>query len=133
MHGSLAPRTRAGEGRLAETEATLLGRLVKLFSERSFSEVSVCQPLSRVRLFAIPWTLAHQVPLSMEFFRQEYQSGLPCPSPGDLPDPGTEPRSPALQADALPAECGHRLGIGDNAGCVSGGLGPGRLHCVSNG
>ena len=60
--------------------------------------------LSRVQLFATPWTVAHQAPPSMEFSRQEYWSGLPFPSPGDLPDPGTEPRSPALQADALPSE-----------------------------
>ena len=60
--------------------------------------------LSRVRLFAIPWTVAYQAPLSMEFSRQKYWSGLPFPSPGDLPDPGIEPRSPALQADALPSE-----------------------------
>ena len=45
-----------------------------------------------------------QAPLSMEFSRQEYWSGLPFPSPGDLPDPGTEPQSPALQADTLPSE-----------------------------
>ena len=49
----------------------------------------------------IPWTVASQTPLSMEFFRQEYWSGLPCPPPGDLPDPGTKPESPALQADSL--------------------------------
>ena len=52
--------------------------------------------LSRVRLFAIPWTVAYQAPLSMGFSRQEYWSGLPFPSPGDLPDPGIEPWSPAL-------------------------------------
>ena len=46
--------------------------------------------------FAAPWTVAHQAPLSMGFPRQEYWSGLPFPSPGDLPDPGTEPVSPAL-------------------------------------
>ena len=57
--------------------------------------------LSRVRLFATPWTVAHQAPRSMGFSRQEYWSGLPFPSPGDLPDPGIEPRSPALQADAF--------------------------------
>ena len=57
--------------------------------------------LSRVRLFATPWTAAHQAPPSIGFSRQEYWSGLPFPSPGDLPDPGIEPRSPALQADAL--------------------------------
>ena len=60
--------------------------------------------LSRVQLFATPWTVAHQAPPSMEFSRQEYWSGLPFPSPGDLPDPGIEPGSPALRADALPSE-----------------------------
>ena len=51
-----------------------------------------------------PWAVAHQTPPSMGFFRQEYWSGLPFPSPGDLPDPGIEPGSPALQVDALPSE-----------------------------
>ena len=60
--------------------------------------------LSRVRLFATPWTVARQAPLSMGFSRQEYWSGLPFPSPGDLPDPGMEPGSPALEADALTSE-----------------------------
>ena len=60
--------------------------------------------LSHVRLFATPWTIAYHAPPSMEFSRQEYWSGLPYPSPGDLPDPGIEPTSPALQADALPSE-----------------------------
>ena len=59
--------------------------------------------VSRVQLFAT-WTVASQAPLSMGFSRQEYWSGLPCPPPGDLPDPGTEPRSPALQVDSLPSE-----------------------------
>ena len=58
----------------------------------------------RVRLFVIPWTVAFQAPPSMELSRQEYWSRLPFPSPGDLPDPGIKPRSPALQADALPSE-----------------------------
>ena len=48
------------------------------------------------------WTVAHQAPLSKKFSRQEYWSGLPFPSPGDLPDPGIKPVSPALQADSLP-------------------------------
>ena len=60
--------------------------------------------LSHVRLFAIPWTISYQAPPSMKFSRQEYWSGLPFPSPGDLPNPGIEPRSPALQADGLPSE-----------------------------
>ena len=59
---------------------------------------------SGVRLFATPETVAHQGPLSMGFPRQEYWSGLPLPSPGNLPDPGIEPGSPALQADSLPSE-----------------------------
>ena len=50
------------------------------------------------------WTVARQPPLSMGFSKQEYWSGLPFPSPEDLPDAGTEPRSPALQADSLPTE-----------------------------
>ena len=60
--------------------------------------------LSRVRLFGTPWTVAYQAPLSLGFSRQEYWSGLPFSSPGDLPNPGIEPRSPVLQADALPSE-----------------------------
>ena len=57
------------------------------------------ESLSRVQLFATPWTVAYQAPLSMGFSRQEYWSGLPFPSPGDLPDPGIEPMS--LMSPAL--------------------------------
>ena len=60
--------------------------------------------LSCVQLFGIPWTVAHQAPPSMGFSRQEYWSGLPFPSPGNLPDPGIKPKSPTLQADALTSE-----------------------------
>ena len=60
--------------------------------------------VSRVQLFAIPWTVAYQAPPSMEFSRQEYWSGLPFPSPGELPDPDIEPGSPTWQADALPSQ-----------------------------
>ena len=63
------------------------------------------QLISRVRLFATLWTVAHQAPPSMGFLQQEYWIGLPFPSPGDLPDPGIEPvspGSPALQAVSLP-------------------------------
>ena len=60
--------------------------------------------LSRVRLFATPWTVAYQVPSSMGSSRQEYWSGLLFLSPGDLPNPGIEPGSPAFQADALTSE-----------------------------
>ena len=65
---------------------------------------SEIKSLSRVRLFATLWTVACQAPLSMGFSRQEYWSRLPFPSPGDLPNPGIEPGSPALQADALSSE-----------------------------
>ena len=60
--------------------------------------------LSCVRLFATPWTVAYQALLSMGFFRQECWSGVPLPSPGDLPNPRIELGSPVLQADALPSE-----------------------------
>ena len=60
--------------------------------------------LSRVRFFATPQTVAYQAPPSMGFSRQEYWSGLPFPSPEDLPNPGIEPGSPTLQADTLPSE-----------------------------
>ena len=70
-----------------------------------FSLCSIClfsivviQLLRHVRFFATPWTLAHQAPLSMEFSRQQYWSGLPFPTPGDLPNPGIKPVSPASLA-----------------------------------
>ena len=69
--------------------------ILYLYESESFSVVSDS---------ATPWTAAHQAPLSMGgFSRQEYWSGLPCPPPGELPNPRIEPRSPALQADSLPA------------------------------
>ena len=67
-------------------------------------QFSSAQLLSHVQLFATLWTVARQAPLSMGFSRQEYWSGLPCLPPGDLPNPGIEPRSPTLQADSLPSE-----------------------------
>ena len=66
--------------------------------------MEIVKLLSRVQLFATPWTVDCQAPLSMGFSRQEQWSGLPLPSPGDLPDPRIEPRSPAFQADSLPSE-----------------------------
>ena len=67
--------------------------------------------LSRVRLFATPWTVACQVPPSMGFSRQDYWSGLPFSSPGDLPDPGIKPGSPA---DTLPSEPPGKLRPSDS-------------------
>ena len=63
-----------------------------------------CVSHSVVSDSATPWTIAYQASLSMEFSRQEYWSGLPCPLQGDLPNPGIKPRSLALQADSLPSE-----------------------------
>ena len=66
--------------------------------------VYICdtQSLSHVRLFATPWTVSHQAPLSMGFSRQEYWSGLPFLSPRDLPNPGIKSVTLAWQADSLP-------------------------------
>ena len=69
---------------------------------RRCTKESNCQSLSRVRLFATPWTMAPQAPLSQGFCRQEYWSGLPFSPPGDLRNPGMDPGSPILQADSLP-------------------------------
>ena len=74
--------------------------VLTLFQFSIESEVKVKSLFSRVQLFAIPWTVVYQASLSMGFSRQEYWSGLPFPSSGDPPDPGIEPRSPALQVDA---------------------------------
>ena len=77
--------------------------------EKMKSESEVAQSC----LTLTPWTVAYQASPSMGFSRQEYQSGLPFPSPGDLPNPGIKPRCPALQADALPSEpvIFHLLGV----------------------
>ena len=79
-----------------------LVKTIELYSTRSGS---YCESESEVAQSCLtlcdPWTVAHQAPPSTGFSRQEYWSGLPFPSPGDLPDPGIEPRSPTLQADAL--------------------------------
>ena len=69
--------------------------------------------LSRVRLFATPRTIACQAPLSMGFSRQKCWSELLFPSPGDLPNPGIEPGSPALQADTLPSEPPGKPGLSE--------------------
>ena len=76
-----------------------------MLSFNSKSQVKVLVTQSCL-IFCNPWAIAHQAPLSVRFPRQEYWSGLPFPSPADLPDPGIEPMSPAkeLQADSLPSE-----------------------------
>ena len=77
--------------------------------------------LSRVRLFATPWTVAHQAPPSMGFSTQGYWSGLPFSLPGDLPNPEIKHRSPALQTNALPSEPPGKPQVTSNiplVGCV---------------
>ena len=92
--------------------------------------------LSCVQLSASPWTIAHQAPLSMGLSRQGDWSGLPCPPPGDLPNPGMEPGSPTLQADSLLSEPSGKpknAGVGCHA-LLQGifatqGLNPSLPHC----
>ena len=77
---------------------------------------------SVIQLCLALWTVARQAPLSVGFFRQEHWNGLPFPSPGDLPDPGIEPRSPALQGDALTSEPpGKPLMSGSSLACRDSG------------
>ena len=84
---------------------------------------SVLSCFSRVQLFVTLWTIAHQAPLSMRLSQQKYWSGLPCPPPGDLPDPGIEPMSPAspaLQADSLPlSHWGTQVGVIPSNTCTT--------------
>ena len=81
-----------------------LNKLVSVFkSEKKVKKVKV-RLLNHARLFATPWTVAHQPLPSMEFSRREYWSELPFPSPGDRPDLGIKPGSPTLQVEALPSE-----------------------------
>ena len=76
-------------------------QLLLIFCWSRVDLLLLCESLRRVWLFVTLWTVTHQAPLSMGFSRQKYWSGLPFPSPRYLPDPGIEPRSPALQADSL--------------------------------
>ena len=103
---------------MAGEAASAPGQAVGQSSDRGskHNSTGVCihaQLLSRVRLFATPWTVIHQAPLSIGFPRLEYWSALTFPSQGDLPNLGIEPRSPALQADSLPPEPpGKPIGAG---------------------
>ena len=88
------------EANSIESNPYKLSLCVRIFQRnRTNRDYWKWKSLSRVQLFATPWTTQ-----SMEFSRPEYWSGEPFPSPGDLPNPGIKPRSPALQADSLPAE-----------------------------
>ena len=77
---------------------------LSIFAVDGFLRVCVCVSGSVISNSATPWTIAHQAPLSMGFSRQGYWSGLPCPPPGDLPNPGIKLGSPVLQADSLLSE-----------------------------
>ena len=80
--------------------------------------VSEVKSLSRVRLFVTPWTVAYQAPPSMRFSRQEYWSGLPFPSPGDLPDSGIETGFPVFQADASIQSSDYNYGTALQYSCL---------------
>ena len=86
----------------SQRQGSLVG--CHLWGHAELDTTEVTSHFSRVWLFAILRTIAHQAPLSMGFSRQEYWSGQPIPSPVDFPDPGIEPESPALQADSFPTE-----------------------------
>ena len=102
-------RTMCGGGLLFSIRKSRITSLIRwhlgqVWRQEGESYVVVVQSVSPVRLFATPWTVAYQAPPSMGFSRQEYWSGLPFSSSGDLPNPGIEPGSPALQTGALPSE-----------------------------
>ena len=77
---------------------TVHWKMVKVINSMLCTHACVLSCFSHIQLFKILWSVARQAPLSMGFSRQEYWSGLPCPPPGDLPDPGMEPTSPAAPA-----------------------------------
>ena len=95
---------RVGQGWANKHSSTWEPSRLQPMRLQSWTGSGRCSSLSCVRLFGTPWTIALQVPLSVEFSRQEQWSGLPFISSGDLPDPGMELRSPAPQADILPSE-----------------------------
>ena len=90
-------------------------------AKKTIKYMKKCQLLSYVQLFAIPWTVAHQAPLSVKFSRQEYRSGQPCPSPGDLPNSGIKPRSQSPEVLHWQADCLSlsRLGTPFRPCCVA--------------
>ena len=93
---------------LSLTEFSLLWDIKNLNFMKSWDQVKMLD-IPCVLLSATPWTEAHKAPVSMGFSRQKYWSGLPCPPPGDLLDPGTELRSLTLQADSLPPKSPEKM------------------------
>ena len=113
VHGVTKSRTRLKQFStwLSLTNSTISDALIQeprlpycLIYLQCLLHACMLSPFSRVRLFATPWTVVCQAPLSMGFSRQGYWGRLPHPPTGDLLDPGTEPMSPALQVDSLPTE-----------------------------
>ena len=108
--GQWLPGDRDGWGvgrKLGVVDALIVLGVVTVSQALCFSQIGLCTYIHIGSLLCVrktQWIVARQVPPSMGFSRQEYQSGLPFPSPGDLPDTGIEPGSPAQQADALPVE-----------------------------
>ena len=104
--GSSQPRNHTRVSCIAGGFFTSWATREALYIHFIFLYTCMCyaESLSCVLLFVTPWTVAPQAPLPMGFSRQEYWSGLPCPLPGDPPNPGIKPRSVALQVDSLPAE-----------------------------
>ena len=110
LHGLYSPRNSPGQNAGVDSLSLLQGIFLTQGSNPGLPHgrwilyhLSVCVPscFSHVRHCETPWTIAHQVPLSVGFSRQEYWSGLPCPSPGDLPHPGIESMSHSLLHLAL--------------------------------
>ena len=99
----IEPRSPALQADSLLSEMPGKPKMAPVMLERKKVKVKV-KLLSLVPLFGIPWTVVYQASLSMGFSRQEYWSGLPFLSPGDLPNPGIKPGSPTLQADVLPSE-----------------------------
>ena len=102
MKGDKFPNTRK------PSHQWVCGEFWNLRGHHKVKERKKVKSLSCVRLFATLWTVARQAPPSLGFSRQEYWSGLPFPSPRDVPNPGIGPRSPTLQADALTSEAPGR-------------------------
>ena len=101
---SVMSRVRGSPGtHVPQDLETCLRVFMVALQQQKQTHVCACV-LSRVRLFETPWTVTYEASLSMGFSRQECWSGLPFPSPGDLPNPRIEPRSPALETDALTSE-----------------------------
>ena len=119
---SLPPASSPVSGSLALEDPSPgpMGLKASTLTTMYYPCVSSSSSLSHVRLFETPWTAARQVPLSIGFSRQESWSGLPSPSPGDLPDVGLELRSSASQVDSLPSEPrGKPLAVSRSKQCLA--------------